>query len=255
MLIDTHAHINDEMFEGKTEEIIARAKENGVSFIITSGYDLSSSFQAVESAEKFDGVFASIGIYPENCQEYNKEVENKLKNLAKSEKVVAIGEIGLQFCNENDDKQLQEMVFIKQLALAKELKLPVVLHCRDAYGRLLEILKENKNLLEFGGTLHCYCGSAEMAQEFVKLGLHVSLGGVSTFKNAEKIKQVAKKIDIEKILLETDCPYLAPHPYRGKRNEPAYIPVIAQNLADLKEISVEVVEQITTESSRRLFKI
>ena len=133
--------------------------------------------------------------------------------------------------------------------------MPVVIHCRDAYGRMLEILKENRNMLEFGGTLHCYSGSAEMAKEFVKLGLHISVGGVSTFKNAEKIKQVAKEIPLDKILLETDCPYLTPHPYRGKRNEPAYIPLIAKNLAEIKGVDVEEIEKITTQNARRLFKI
>ena len=255
MLVDTHAHINDEMFEGKTEELLAHAKENGVGFVITSGYDIQSSVQAVATAEKYEGVFASIGVYPENCEEYNNEVENQLRKLAQNKKVVAIGEIGLQFCDENDDRRLQEEVFIKQLSLAYELKLPVVIHCRDAYGRLLEILKENKRLLAFGGTLHCYAGSVEMAREFVKLGLHISIGGVSTFKNAEKIKQVAREVELNKILLETDCPYLAPHPYRGKRNEPALIPVIAENLAELKRVSLAEVEKITTENARRLFKI
>lgn len=255
MLVDTHAHINDEKFEGKTEELLAHAKENGVNFVITSGYDFASSKQAVETAEKKDGVFASIGIYPENCAEYCNQVEEGLKALAKSKKVVAIGEIGLQFCDENNDKKLQEKVFLKQIALANELELPVVIHCRDAYGRLLEILKENKELLTFGGTLHCYAGSAEMAKEFIKLGLFISIGGVSTFKNAEKIKQVAREIPLDRILLETDCPYLAPHPYRGKVNEPAMIPVIAENLAELKGMNVEEVEKITTENARRLFKI
>ena len=135
------------------------------------------------------------------------------------------------------------------------MQLPIVIHCRDAYGDCLEVLKKNKEFLKYGGTLHCYGGSKEMAEEFVKLGLYISIGGVSTFKNAEKIKEVAKYIPLEKLLLETDCPYLTPHPYRGKRNAPSFIPVIAENLANLKGISIEEVRKVTTENARRLFRV
>lgn len=250
--VDTHAHLTDLAFADDCEEVITRAKECGVEFIITSGYNLSSSIDAVKLAEKYDGVFASVGFYPENCEEYD---EKALKILAKAEKVVAIGEIGLQYTEGMPAKEKQIEVFERQIKLAYEMGLPVVIHCREAYGDCLEVLKRNIEYLKFGGTLHCYSGSKEMAEEFVKLGLHISVGGVSTFKNAEKIKEVAKCVPLEKILLETDCPYLTPHPYRGKRNEPKFIPTIAENLANLKGVSVEEVARITTQNARRLFKI
>lgn len=255
VLVDTHAHLTDAAFAGEETQIIARAKELGVEYIITSGYDLDSSKAAVDCAENFEKVYASIGIYPENCEEYDENCEKQLKKLAKSEKVVAIGEIGLQYTEGCPSKEKQIEIFEKQIKLAFDLKLPIVVHCRDAYGDCLEVLRKNKEFLKYGGTLHCYCGSKEMAHEFVKLGMHISVGGVSTFKNAEKIKQAIIDTPIDRILLETDCPYLAPHPYRGKRNDPSFIPTIAENLAVLKNMPVEAVVKCTTKNARRLFKI
>ena len=250
--VDTHAHITDKAFEGEEKLIVRRARECGVEFVITSGYDAESSRNAVECAENYENVFASIGFYPENCEEYNEDV---LKELAKSKKVVAIGEIGLQYTENMPPKEKQIEVFEKQIKLAHLLKLPIVIHCREAYGDCLDVLKKNKQYLNCGGTLHCYSGSSEMAKELVKMGLHISIGGVSTFKNAEKIKEAVASTPLERILLETDCPYLAPHPYRGKRNEPSLIPIIAENLANLKEISEKEVAEQTTENARRLFNI
>lgn len=250
--VDTHAHLTDCAFEGEIETVVCRAHENNVGAIITSGYDLKSSKEAILISEKFKNVFASIGYYPEYCENFD---EKSLKNLAKSEKVVAIGEIGLQYTENMPPKEKQIDVFEKQIKLAYELKLPIVVHCRDAYGDCLDILKKNKEFLKFGGTLHCYAGSKEMAEEFVKLGLHISIGGVSTFKNAQKTKDVASVVSLDKILLETDCPYLAPVPFRGKRNEPMYIFVIAQNLAEIKGLQVEEIAKKTTENARRLFGI
>ncbi|MBO5395078.1 MAG: TatD family hydrolase [Clostridia bacterium] len=252
VLVDTHAHLTDKAFEGEEEIIVGRAAECGVAFIITSGYNLSSSQTAVACAEKFDNVYASVGFYPENCMEFDCEA---LKEIAQNEKVVAIGEIGLQYTEGMPPKEEQIEVFEKQIKLAHELNLPIVIHCREAYGDCLEVLKRNQQFLKAGGTLHCYCGSSEMAKEFIRLGLHISVGGVSTFKNADKIKKAVIDCPLERILLETDCPYLAPHPFRGKRNEPSLIPTIAENLATLKGISVEEVVSVTTQNARRLFKI
>ena len=254
-LADTHAHLGDKTFQGEVEQIVENARSEGVQFIITSGFDLTSSIEAVKLAEKYDIVFASIGIYPENCLEFDENCEKELKKLAKSEKVVAIGEIGLQCTDGCPDKEKQKEVFEKQIKMAYELNLPIVIHCREAYGDCLEVLKKNQEFLKYGGTMHCYCGSSEMAKEFTKLGLHISVGGVSTFKNAQKIKDAIISTPIEKIILETDCPYLAPHPFRGQKNNPAMIKYVAQNLAQLKGLSEEETRKITTENARRLFKI
>lgn len=255
MFIDTHAHLTDKAFAGREEEILQNAKDCLVEKVITSGFDLASSKEAIDFARKHDGVYASIGFYPEYVKNYTLEAEEELKSLVKEEKVVAIGEIGLQYTDGMPERELQKEVFLKQLKLAYQLEKPVVLHCRDAYGDMIKLLKGNKDLLVFGGTFHCFSGSYEIAMEAIKLGFYISIGGVSTFKNATNVKEVLKNVPLERMLLETDCPYLAPHPYRGKINEPKYIPTIAENLAVLKGVDVETVAKITTENARRLFKI
>ena len=255
MFIDTHAHLTDKAFAGREEEILQNAKDCLVEKAITSGFDLASSKEAIEFAKKHDGVYASIGFYPEYVKNYTVEDEEELKSLAKDKKVVAIGEIGLQYTDGMPERELQKEVFLKQLKLAYQLEKPVVLHCRDAYGDMIKFLKENKDFLVYGGTFHCFSGSYEIAMEAIKLGFYISIGGVSTFKNATNVKEVLKNVPLERMLLETDCPYLAPHPYRGKINEPKYIPTIAENLAVLKGVDVETVAKITTENARRLFKI
>lgn len=255
MFVDTHAHLTDEQFKDDWQQVIKKARECNVDKIITSGFDYNSSVEAVNFSNKNENVFASIGVYPENIYEYNDDIENGLKELAKNKKVVAIGEIGLQYTDDMPLKEKQIEVFIKQLTLAYSLKKPIIIHCRDAYGDMIEILKKNKNLLTYGGTFHCYSGSYEIAKEILKLGFYISVGGVSTFKNAKNVQEMVAKIPLNRILLETDCPYLAPTPYRGKRNAPFYIPTIAENLAKIKNVSVEEIAEVTTENVRRLFGI
>lgn len=255
MLIDTHAHLTDKAFEGEEEKIIQEAKDCTVKKIITSGYNLPSSKMAVEFCHAHEDIYASVGIYPENIYELDEEVEKSLAELAHDEKVVAIGEIGLQYTDGMPDREVQKRGFVKQIRLAHDLRKPIVIHCREAYGDTLEILKANKEYLTYGGTMHCFGGSEQVAKELIKLGLHISVGGVSTFKNAERLRDVLRVVPIEKILLETDCPYLTPQPYRGRRNSPEYIPLIAENLAKIKGISEQEVASITTENARRLFKI
>lgn len=255
MFIDTHAHLNDEAFKNDEEDIIGLSKEMGVKKIINSGYDIPSSLHAIALAEKYEGLYASIGIYPENIEELDDQALETLEEMARNKKVVAIGEIGLQFTENCADKEKQKEGFFKQLKLAYSLQKPVVIHCREAYGKMIDLLKENRELLKYGGTLHCFCGSSEIAKEAVKLGLYISVGGVSTFKNAEKIKNAIIATPLDRLLLETDCPYLAPHPYRGKRNSPQYIPTIAENLANLKGVSVQQIAEITTQNAQKLFNI
>ncbi len=255
MYIDTHAHLTDKIFEGQINDILSEAKQSKVEKIITSGFDLNSSKEALDLAKKYDNIYCSIGVYPENIYDYNEQIENQLKKLSQNKKVVAIGEIGLQYTENMPEHEKQKEVFLRQIKLAKDCKLPVVLHCREAYGDMISLLKKNKDLLTFGGTFHCFSGSYEIAKEAIKLGLYISVGGVSTFKNAQNVKNMLKNIPLENIILETDCPYLIPHPYRGKVNKPSYIPLIAENLAIIKGCNIEQVENITTQNANNLFKI
>lgn len=256
MYIDTHAHLTDIAFAGKVDEVIKKSQECMVEKIITSGYNLPSSEEALKLSQNYSEiVYCSIGVYPENIEEYSNEVEDKIIELSHNKEVVAIGEIGLQYTDGMPSRDKQKSIFIKQLELAHYLKLPVVLHCRDAYGDMITLLKQNKHLLTYSGTFHCFSGSKELAKEIIKLGLNVSVGGVSTFKNAVNVKEAIKDVPLEYMLLETDSPYLAPHPFRGKLNSPSYIPTIAENLASLKSVPVEEVEKATTQNARRLFNI
>ncbi len=255
MYIDTHAHLTDKAFDEDRKEVVRLCKEKGVQAIINSGVNLASSKASVAFAKEEEIVYSSIGVYPEYISQLDDVVIDELARLAEEQKVVAIGEIGLQFTEGMPSRIQQEEGFLRQLELACELKLPVVIHCREGYGEILNLLKNNKPLLKYGGTFHCYSGSLEMAREFIKLGFHISVGGVSTFNNASKVKEVVKNLPLERILLETDCPYLAPHPFRGKRNAPFYLEVIAENLARLKDISLEEVARQSTQNAKELFKI
>ena len=253
MFIDTHAHLTDKLFEKDLDKVLSYSKDLGVDIVITSGFDIASSLKAVELAKKYKNVFASVGIYPEYAEEADNDGLAKLEEMAQEEKVVAIGEIGMQFTQGALEKEIQKKAFLMQLELAHKLKKPVVIHCRDAMGCMIETLNQNKNLLEFGGTMHCFSGNKESACQLIKLGLNISVGGVSTFKNAQSLKETLLMVPLNKILLETDCPYLTPHPFRGKRNSPEFIPTIAENLAKLKGISVEEVAVQTSLNAQKLF--
>lgn len=255
MFVDTHAHLTDERFKGEEKEILEKCRTANVLKIITSGFDYDSSQKALEFAQNYDEVYASIGMYPENIYEFDKQIENNFAQMAQNKKVVAIGEIGLQYTDNMPPREKQKEIFLKQLELAYELKLPIVIHCRDAYGDMIDLLKRNKNLLEYSGTFHCYGGSKEIAKEILKLGFYISVGGVSTFKNASNLKETIKSLPLENFILETDCPYLAPDPFRGRRNDPSLIPIIAKNLAQLKDVSIEEIEEKTTQNARRLFNL
>lgn len=255
MFIDTHAHLTDPRFEGEVQEIIQKAYDSMTQKIITSGVNLENSREAVNLAEKYENVYASIGVHPQDVEKFEDNTLEELEKLAKSKKVVAIGEIGLEYLENSPDTNLQKQVFIEQILLAEKLELPIVIHTRNAIGDTMKILREYKNHLKFGGTLHCFSESLEVAQEAIKLGFYISVGGVSTFTNAKRLQEVIKEIPIQKIILETDCPYLAPTPFRGQRNDPSLISVIAENLAILKNLNVEEIARVTSENARRLFKI
>ena len=255
-LIDTHCHLNDEKFSDDLNEVIARAENDGVKQIINFGATLEDSAQAVELAEKFSFMYAGVGIHPSEIENFdeNKSVE-KIVELAENKKVIAIGEIGLDYYWEKDSavRLAQQKTFIQQLDIARQLNLPVCIHERDAHGDALKILKsEGKNLR---GVLHCYSGSLEMAREVWKLGWLIGIDGPITFKNSAKLPEIVKAAPREMILLETDAPYLAPMPNRGKRNEPSYLLDIAKKVAELRGETLEEVADYTTANAKNLYRL
>ena len=254
MLIDIHAHLTDDKYLNEVQDVILRAKEFGLERIVTCGSDYQSSKKAVELANNNDIVYAVIGVHPEDVAYFNSEVESFLRDNSKNEKVIAIGEIGLDYHYEGFNKELQKEVFLKQLKLASEVGLPVVIHSRDATGDMLEILKSNKNLLSNGGIMHCFSGSVETLREVINLGLSVSFGGAITFKNSRNAKELILNVPTNKFVLETDCPYLCPEPFRGQRNEPKNVCLVAKKVAEILELSEEEVADITTQNAKNIFK-
>lgn len=250
MIIDTHAHIFDDRFSDK-EEIIKNALENNVKKMIVVGYDKESSLKALELVKKYDFLYLSVGLHPSEVLKENDEELAWLYDILKNEKVVAIGEIGLDYYWDKSFKECQKKFFKKQIDIAKEYDLPIIVHCRDAVQDCFDILK-NENVK---GVMHCYSGSLEMAREFVKKGFFLGVGGVVTFKNAVEIKKVVREIDIDYLLSETDCPYLAPVPYRGKTNEPAYVKYVVEEIAKIREEDVFEVEKHLEKNAQKLFKI
>lgn len=256
MIFDTHVHLNDETLYKELDKNINEALESGVSRFLCIGYDLESSKRAIEIANKYDYVYASIGIIPTEYKQYNKDSINELRKLmATSTKIKAIGEIGLDYYWENADdvKKIQKEMFIEQIKLANEFNLPISIHCRDAYNDTFEILSEYKCVN--GGIMHCYSGSLEMTRKYINLNFLVAFGGVLTFKNAVKTKEVLQNIDLSKVVFETDAPYLAPTPYRGKINLPKYICETVEYASKLLNIDKETLEKITFENSLRILKI
>ena len=252
--VDTHCHLNDEKFFADSYEVVKRAKNIGVNRIINFGDTLKSSAQVVKLAEKFNGMYAGVGVHPEEIENFdeNNSVE-KIVELAANKKVVSIGEIGLDYYWEkNPDVRLaQQKIFVQQLDVARQLNLPVCIHERDAHGDALKILKSEGRGLR--GVLHCFSGSLEMAREVWKLGWLIGVDGPLTFKNSAKLPEIVKSAPREMILLETDAPYLAPVPNRGKRNEPAYLVDVAKKLAELRGETLEDVAEYTTANACRLY--
>lgn len=254
MLFDSHAHLDDSRFDEDRDAVIKRAKEKGVQYILNPGADLNTSINAVSLAEEYDMIYAAVGVHPHDVKDMDEATLGIIKSFTSKEKVVAIGEIGLDFHYDHSPREDQRKWFRRQIELAKEVKLPIIVHDREAHGEVFDILKEYK-AGEFGCVMHCYSSSLELAREYVKRGIYISLAGPVTFKNAAKTYEVAKEIPLEWLLVETDCPYLAPIPYRGKRNEPAYVRQVAEKIAEAKGISFEKVAQQTNENARRLFNI
>ena len=249
-LVDTHCHLDNEKFDEDRLDVIDRIKGN-LEFCVNIGYDLTSSKKSLELAKKYDFIYTVIGVHPIDIAEYDEEIEKELELLAKDSKVVAIGEIGLDYHWMTEPKEIQQERFRRQLELAKRLNKPVVIHTRDAMEDTVNILKEYPNIT---GVIHCYPGSLETAKQLVDR-FYLGIGGTLTFKNSKKIVEVVKNIPLDRIVIETDCPYLTPEPFRGKRNEPIYVEYIAKKIAEIKEITVEDVAKITTENAKKLYRI
>ena len=249
MFIDTHCHIVSEYYDD-IDEVIKNAIDNGVLKIIINGYNMQSNREVLELVKKYDIVYGALGIQPEELYDYNDDSLKFIEEHINDEKIIAVGEIGLDY-HYDTDKKLQKELFKRQLEIAYKYNKPVIIHSRDCIQETYNILKESK----VKGTMHCYSGSKEMALEFIKIGFLIGIGGVSTFKNAKNIVDVIKYIPLEYIILETDSPYLTPEPYRGKRNEPMYIPIVAKRVADIKGLDIKEIERTTTDNAMRLFDI
>ena len=252
--IDSHAHLDLTEFEKDRADVIKRAKENGIENIITIGIGIKESKAAIKIAEAYPFIYASIGIHPHNAGSFDLKTLDFLEENAKNKKVVALGEMGLDFFRNHSSREDQIRAFRAQLDLAKSVKLPVVIHDRDAHAETLSMLEEEKQGLN-GGVIHCFSGDAEMAFKCIDMGFYISIPGTVTFKNAKTQHEAVKKIPIEKLMIETDCPFLAPVPYRGKRNEPLYVTHVAEAISRIKNIPVEEVARITTANSKKLFSL
>lgn len=250
-IFDSHAHYTDKAFNEDREIMLGSLKESGVCGIINCGADIESSIFSVDLANKYDYIYAACGIHPEEADKIPENYIDILRHLAKNEKCVAIGEIGLDYYWRQDTKDLQKELFEKQILLSKELDLPIIVHDREAHGDTMEIIKKHRPK----GVLHCFSGSPETAAEVLKLGMYIGLGGALTFKNARKAVEVAQMLPLDRLLLETDCPYMAPVPMRGKRNNSGYIPFIAEKIAEIKGIDPQSVLDVTAENTKVLFNI
>lgn len=250
MYIDSHCHLLSTEYDDVDSEI-KKAIKSGVFKMIVNGYDVKSSKEAALLSKKYNEIYASVGIGPENIDDLNENYKEEIENIVKTEKIVSIGEIGLDYYWTKENKEKQIEVFRNMLDIAKKYNLPVIVHCRDAFLDTYNILKE------YGvkGILHCYSGSIEMAKEFIKIGFLIGVGGIVTFKNAKNIKEVVKNIPISSISLETDSPYLSPEPNRGKKNNPSNLVYIARKIAELKEISIDDVVNHTNSNIEELFDL
>lgn len=254
MIIDTHTHYEDECYDADRDELLQKMKESGI-LAVNAATDRKSMEAIMRMIDKYENLYGMLGIYPEYVGEDTETDLNLIRELAKHPKIVAIGEIGLD-CHweENPPKEVQIEWFRKQIALAKETGLPINVHSRDAAEDTLRVIRE-ENAAACGGIIHCFSYSSEIAGEYVKLGFHIGVGGVVTFSNAKKLKEVVAKIPIENIVLETDCPYLAPTPHRGERNSSLYLKEVIAQIALIKDMSIEEVERITEENARKVYGI
>ncbi len=252
MIFDTHAHYDDEQYDMDRDEVLSGMKAAGIGNIVNVGANMESSERSIELSHKYDFIYSAVGVHPSDCMELDDEKIEKLRLMSRDDKCVAIGEIGLDYHWPDPSPDLQKEWFIRQLDLARSEKKPVIIHSRDAAADTVRILSEQR-AGEIGGVVHCFSYSAEVALECVKMGFYIGVGGVLTFKNGRKLKEVVDRIPMERIILETDCPYLAPQPHRGERNNSAYLSYVVEAMAEIKGITKEEVISITEANARAMY--
>lgn len=255
LIFDTHSHYDDRAFSEDRDSLLTGLKEKGIGWLVNVGADMSSCQTTLELTEKFNFVYGALGVHPSEVADLTeKDMEWIYQQSQQNKKIVAIGEFGLDYHWPEPEPEVQKKWFHRQIALAKEVKLPIIIHSRDAAAETMEIIRETK-AYECGGVIHCYSYSPELAKEYVAMGFYIGVGGVVTFKNAKKLKQTVEQLSIENIVLETDCPYMAPEPNRGKRNDSSMLIHVAEKIAELKGMSMEEVITITTENAKKLYRL
>lgn len=253
MIFDTHAHYDDEQFDEDRDALLCSMQEGGVGTIVNAGSDVASWEEIRALTARYPFIYGAAGVHPDDVGELNEENFMRLRAILREEKMVAVGEIGLDYYWDNESHEVQKTWFIRQLELARELEMPVIIHSREAAADTLQIMKEHAGGLK--GVIHCFSYSAEMAREYVKMGFFIGVGGVVTFKNSRKLKEVVEETPLEYLLLETDCPYLAPVPNRGKRNSSLNLVYVAEQIAELKQLSYDEVVEQTEKNARRLYNL
>lgn len=252
MYFDTHTHLDDERFQEDRDQVVQKMRDAGVTLAVNIGSDMENSQKSIEIAKAYDGIYAAVGVHPHAAERMTDDDIKTMSQMAKEPKVIAIGEIGLDYYYDNSPRDVQKKWFRRQIELAKELNLPYVVHDRDAHADCMDIIKESGY---FRGVMHCYSGSVEMARELLNLGFYISFAGPVTFKNGRKAKEAATYVPIERLLIETDSPYLTPEPYRGKRNDSSYVQFVAKEIAALKGLTIEETARLTMENGKRFFGI
>ncbi|TCT11668.1 TatD DNase family protein [Natranaerovirga pectinivora] len=254
MIFESHAHYDDKQFDEDRDEILKELPNKGIEYVVNVGADLDSSQKSVALSEKYDYIYAAVGVHPHDALSIDESIIQRIDTLAEHKKVIAIGEIGLDYYYDNSPQTIQKLWFERQIELAKEKKLPIIVHSREAAKDTMDIVK-GTHADKVGGVIHCFSYSYEIAKEYVDMGFYIGIGGVITFKNSKKSKEVVKGIPLKSLLLETDCPYLAPVPYRGKRNHSAYLDLVAKEIADIKGVEYDEVIKITRENGIKLFDV
>ncbi|MDF2986049.1 MAG: hydrolase, TatD family [Eubacterium sp.] len=252
MIFDTHAHYDDKRFDEDRDVLLNQLHQDGISYILNASASPESLDASIALAEKYPFVYAALGIHPHDAEKMDEKIIDKIRALSKNSKVVAIGEIGLDYYYDNSPRDIQRYWFERQIELAKELSLPIIIHDRDAHEDTINILKKT-DVKQVGGIFHCFSGSAQMAMEMLRLNLYIAIGGPVTFKNARKTIEVVEAVPLEKLLVETDCPYLSPEPYRGKRNNSGYLVHIIRKIAEIKGISESEVAETTLMNAKKVF--
>lgn len=254
MLFDSHAHYDDKAFEQDRDELLSTLCERNVGYVVNVGASLRGARESMSLASRFSNVYAAAGIHPDEVGCMNDAVMEELRSMCRLDKTVAVGEIGLDYHWNVEEKEVQKKWFLEQLRLSKEVDLPINVHSRDAAQDTFDLIKA-EHAGSTGGIIHCFSGSPEMAREYVRMGYLIGIGGVVTFKNGKTLKQVVKETPIEYLVTETDCPYLAPEPFRGKRNDSSYLKYVVKTIAELKELPVETAEEILFENAKKLYRL